>query len=87
MATFSVQEQLVTVRFVNLRGAPPTEIDCQSSETYVDGVTDVSSLDAWLRHLRQGRASRDVTTRLYRPGYSLSDDSIRRVEKILSEDH
>jgi hypothetical protein len=58
MATFSLQEQRVIIRFLHLRGATPIEIHRQLSETCGDGVMNVKNVRSWVRQFK-GRMSCD----------------------------
>ncbi|PSN41301.1 hypothetical protein C0J52_09888 [Blattella germanica] len=86
MATFSLQEQRVIIRFLHLRGVKPIEIHRQLSETCGDDVMDVSNVRSWVRQFKEGRTSCDNKTRQSRPRTSRSDDMIQKVEKVVLED-
>ena len=60
MATFTLQEQGVIIRFLHLRGMKPIEIHRQLSETCSDGVMDVKNVRLWVRQFKEGRTSCDV---------------------------
>ena len=60
MATFTLEEQRVIIRFLDLRGMKPIEIHRQLSETYSDGVMDVKNVRSWVRQFKEGRTSCDV---------------------------
>ncbi|PNF44002.1 hypothetical protein B7P43_G17046 [Cryptotermes secundus] len=57
MATFSLQEQRVIIRFLYLRGATPIEIHRQLSDTCGDGVMNVKNVRSWVRQFKEGRTS------------------------------
>ena len=83
MATFSVEEQRVIIRFLHLRGVKPIEIDRQLSETCDDGVMDVKNVRSWVRQFKEGRVSCVNEPKEPRPRTSRSDNMIARVERIV----
>ncbi|PNF25730.1 hypothetical protein B7P43_G14154 [Cryptotermes secundus] len=86
MATFSLQEQRVIIRFLHLRGATPIEIHRQLSETCGDGVMNVKNVRSWARQFKEGRTSCDNERKQSRPLTSRSDNMVERVEKVVLED-
>ncbi|PNF37843.1 hypothetical protein B7P43_G08374 [Cryptotermes secundus] len=86
MATFSLQEQRVIIRFLHLRGATPIEIHCQLSETCGDGVMNVKNVRSWALQFKEGRTSCDNEQKQSRPRTSRSDKMLERVEKVVLED-
>ena len=86
MATFSLQEQRVIIRFLHLRGATPIEIHRQLSETCGDGVMNVKNVRSWARQFKEGRTSCDNEPKQSRPRTSRSDNMVERVEKVVLED-
>ncbi|PNF43060.1 hypothetical protein B7P43_G04742 [Cryptotermes secundus] len=86
MATFSLQEQRVIIRFLHLRGATPIEIHRQLSETCGDGVMNVKNVRSWVRQFKEGRTSCDNEPKQSRPRTSRSDNMVERVEKVVLED-
>ena len=52
MATFTVEEQRVIIRFLHLRGMKPIEIHRQLSETCSDGVMDVKIVRSWVQQFK-----------------------------------
>ena len=86
MATFSLHDQRVIIRFLHLRGVTPIEIHRQLSETCGDGAMDVSNVRSWVRQFKEGRTSCENQPRQSRPRTSRSVDMIDRVEKSVLED-
>ncbi|PNF39208.1 hypothetical protein B7P43_G01302 [Cryptotermes secundus] len=86
MATFSLQERRVIIRFLHLRGATPIEIHRQLSETCGDGVMNVKNVRSWVRQFKEGRTSCDNKPKQSWPPTSRSDNMVERVEKVVLED-
>ena len=86
MATFSVQEQHVIIRFLHLRGVTPIEIHRPLSETCCDGVMDVKNVRSWVRQFKEGRTSCDNEPKQPQPRTSRTDNMLARVEQIVMED-
>ncbi|PNF23124.1 hypothetical protein B7P43_G06680 [Cryptotermes secundus] len=86
MATFSLQEQRVIIRFLHLRGATPIEIHRQLSETCGDGVKNVKYMRSRVRQFKEGRTSCDNEPKQSRPRPSRSGNMVERVEKVVLED-
>ncbi|PNF36332.1 hypothetical protein B7P43_G00518 [Cryptotermes secundus] len=86
MATFSLQEQRVIIRFLQLRGGTPIEIHRQLSETCGDGVMSVKNVRSWVRQFKEGRTSCDNEPKQSRHCTSRSDNMVERVEKVVLED-
>ncbi|PNF14517.1 hypothetical protein B7P43_G15648 [Cryptotermes secundus] len=86
MATFSLQEQPVIIRFLHLRGATPIEIHRQLSETCGDCVMNVKYVRSWARQFKEGRTSCDNEPKQSRPRTSRSDNMVEQVEKAVLED-
>ncbi|PNF24517.1 hypothetical protein B7P43_G06314 [Cryptotermes secundus] len=78
MATFSLQEQRVIIRFLHLHGATPIEIHRQLSETC--GVMNVKNVRSWVRQFKEGRTSCDNEPKQFHPSTSRSDNMVERVE-------
>ncbi|PNF22963.1 hypothetical protein B7P43_G11391 [Cryptotermes secundus] len=79
MATFSLQEQRVIIRFLHLCGATPIEIHRQLSETCGDGVMNVKNVRSWARQFKEGQTSCDRSR-------TSRSDMVERVEKVVLED-
>ena len=86
MATFSLQDQRVIIRFLHLRGVTPIEIHRQLKETCGDSVMDVSKVRSWVRLFKEGRTSCANEKKQPRPRTSRSADIVERVEKLVLED-
>jgi len=55
MATFTIEEQHVIIRFLHLRGMTPIGIHQQLNEKCNDGDMDVKNVRSWVRQFKEGR--------------------------------
>jgi histone-lysine N-methyltransferase SETMAR len=84
--TWSNIEVRSVIRFLRVKGTPPSEIHRQLVEVYGPNVISRKQVWLWCKHFDNGRTEVMDEQRPGRPRTSVTDDNVIRIEGMIHED-